>query len=150
MSTNMMSFTIKILSGREYLVHNGSMSGNVSFTQQNDGIIVPDGYYPQGCKIPTYEIQSYKWNGPVYETVHKNGGGSLFGIGAKRGLLGSMLGAAVQGGKNRTFDKEIKGKAFLTLKNLQTEDVFTILFECDSAIDVRIRNLLRKTNIAQG
>lgn len=139
MATFKGSVTIKLLAGREYIVPYSGPAGWVSFILQEDGTIKPD-----GVNVPAYEILSYEWNGAAYETVRKKGGGALVGMGGKRGLLGSMLGAAGHTGKTRTFNKEIKSNAYLSLRNIKTDELFTILFECDSAIDVTIRNMLIK------
>lgn len=143
----MAQVTLKIKSGREYIVPNAGASGKVTLIQKDDGLIFPEGYYKQGTQPPTYEIQDYEWEGPVYETVQKKGGGSLLGLGGSRGLLGSMLGGGAHAAQTRSFEREIKGNAQMTLKHCQTNEVFTILFECDSAINVSIKNMLIKAGI---
>lgn len=143
----MAQVTLKIKSGREYIVPNAGASGKVTLIQQADGTVIPEGFYPQGTQPPAYKIRDYEWDGPVYESVQKKGGGSLLGLGGSRGLLGSMLGGGAHAAQTRSFEREIKGNAQMTLKHCQTNEVFTILFECDSAINVTIKNMLIKAGI---
>lgn len=135
-------------------------SPNCALHQKPDGTV----FFGHNS-INTYLLVSYEWNGPQYNTITnsntrgtqvKKGKAGKIGVGAVIGtafgpagtLVGAAMGAGSKGVKNTqshttsvSQQLEIPTPATLKLKNIQTDEVFGLTFNCTSQLDAKIKAL---------
>lgn len=72
--------------------------------------------------------------------------GAMVGTGNKKGEARTK-GTATRTGTTSTQDVETSSTAFMTLRNIKTNETFTFSFKCDSKINVDVTNMLHKANL---
>ena len=152
---------IRIISGRQDLNKDLVFDTvHMSFCEAIPGIVY-FGYYAD----KEYEVLHYEWDGPRYENymiqdqnshTHTSGGrkgrqtGAIIGTILMPGL-GTVIGAAVGTGKKEDSNthgqatshmetKEVWAPAKMKLRELTTDRIVNITFQCTSELDTKIRN----------
>ncbi len=155
------SMEVKLFSGREDVSNRKFSDTNVIRWQEGmPGIVWFDRNYDRA-----FEVLDYRWDGPHFQEVMIQDNTSDTTTGSKRkgrvagaliGTLimpgiGTVIGAAVGTGKKQESNtrgktishierQEVPVSAYMRLRDLSNDMVYTIGFEADSALDARIRN----------
>lgn len=72
--------------------------------------------------------------------------GAMVGTGNKKGKA-RATGATTRTGTTSTHDVETTGTAYMTLRNIKTNETFMFSFKCNSKINVDITNMLHKAHL---
>ncbi len=151
---------VEMLSGKEDV---GAGNGAKQAIYYDDG--VPGIIWFRRSGGREYEVLEYDWSGPRFtdvmiqdnqtstNTFSKRKGrvaGALIGTILMPGI-GTVIGAAVGTGRKETATtsgqamshietREVPAVARMRLRDLDTDEIFSVSFMCDSSLDTRIRN----------